>query len=121
MANPKLKKMLEGIYNRYNRRAYVHPDPLEFLYRYDDVRDREIAGLVASGLAYGNVRQIIKAVGHVLDVLGPNPRAWLEKKNPLRISSAFSGFKYRFTDEDALSALLSGVRSAVRYHGSLKD
>jgi len=34
------------------RREFVHPDPLEFLYDYADQRDREVAGLVASCLAY---------------------------------------------------------------------
>ncbi len=37
-------RTLSRLYARYNRREYVHPDPLEFLYRYDDVRDREVAG-----------------------------------------------------------------------------
>jgi len=47
--------MLEELYELYNRRRFVHPDPLEVLYEYDDVRDREIVGLVASALAYGRV------------------------------------------------------------------
>ncbi|MBW2598179.1 MAG: TIGR02757 family protein [Deltaproteobacteria bacterium] len=44
----------------YNRRDYVHPDPLEFLYLYKEIRDREIVGLIASSLAYGRVKQILK-------------------------------------------------------------
>lgn len=52
------KTKLDSIYNQYNRRSFVHPDPLEFLYSYKDIRDREIAGLIASALAYGRVAQI---------------------------------------------------------------
>ncbi|HOX23331.1 MAG TPA: DUF2400 family protein, partial [Elusimicrobiales bacterium] len=52
---------LEELYKRYNRRDYVHPDPLEFLYRYHRLQDRELAGLIAASLAYGNVRQILKS------------------------------------------------------------
>ena len=48
------------LYETYNHREFVHPDPLEFLYDYQDLRDREIVGLVASSLAYGGVRQILK-------------------------------------------------------------
>jgi len=36
----KLLKWLEGLYEKYNRREYVHPDPVELLYAYGDVRDR---------------------------------------------------------------------------------
>ncbi|MDR1620839.1 MAG: hypothetical protein LBS00_00525, partial [Synergistaceae bacterium] len=49
----KLKAFLEGLYFVYNRRELVTPDPLAFLYAYDDPLDREVAGLVASCLAYG--------------------------------------------------------------------
>ncbi len=43
-----LRETLEDLYARYNRREFVHPDPLEFLYAYPDLRDREVAGLVAA-------------------------------------------------------------------------
>lgn len=63
------KEQLEKVYNKYNRRTYVHPDPLEFLYQYDDPGDREIVALLASSLAYGKVTQILKSVKLVLDKL----------------------------------------------------
>jgi hypothetical protein len=44
------KATLQRLYRKYNRRCYVDPDPLVFLYRYRDIRDREIAGLIASSL-----------------------------------------------------------------------
>ena len=47
----KLKEKLDELYLAYNKRIYVDPDPLLFLYDYPDVRDREIAGLIAACLA----------------------------------------------------------------------
>ena len=63
--------------DRFSRHG-ADPDPvvsdlLLFLYRYDDPLDREIAGLVASSLAYGRIAQILKSVSRVLDPLGPSP------------------------------------------------
>ena len=69
----RLKQKLDILYNQYNRRRYVHPDPLEFLYQYKEIRDREIAGLIASSLAYGRVAQILKSVAFVLDKMNPSP------------------------------------------------
>ena len=66
MNNENLKTRLETLYKKYNKRAYVHPDPLEFLYEYKDIRDREIVGLIASALAYGRVTQILKSVSSVV-------------------------------------------------------
>ena len=57
----KLKQQLEQLYHRLNRRKYVHPDPLEFLYRYNTPADRELVALITSSLAFGRVEQILKA------------------------------------------------------------
>ncbi len=55
----------------------MHPDPLEFLYEFASVEDREIAGLFASALAYGRVTQILRSVGAVLGEMGPSPAAFV--------------------------------------------
>ncbi len=53
-----LKDRLEKLYEQYNRPEHIHPDPLEFVHLYTDRPDREVAGFIASALAYGRVRQI---------------------------------------------------------------
>ncbi len=73
----KQKTALDDIYRKYNRRDFVHPDPLELLYKYKEIRDREIAGLIASALAYGRVAQILKSVASVLDTMGESPYLFL--------------------------------------------
>ena len=56
------KKLLESTYARFNHSKFIHPDPLEFIYRYKAPADRETVGFIAAALAYGNVTQIIKSV-----------------------------------------------------------
>ena len=111
---------LEALYRRYNRREFVHPDPLEFLYRYDSALDREVAGLVASALAYGRVRQILGSVTTVLERMGPSPSAFVLANTGRRFRSIFSGFRHRFTTGDDLSGLLAGSRAVLKRHGSLQ-
>ena len=55
-----LKEKLENIYLNYNKKEYIDPDPLLFLYDYPDARNREIAGIIAACFAYGRVEQIMK-------------------------------------------------------------
>ena len=62
----KFRRALERQYAAYTRRQYVHPDPLEFLYAYAGPGDQEIVALVASCLAYGRVRQILRSVERAL-------------------------------------------------------
>ena len=76
-----LEGVLEHLYQKYNRREFVHPDPLEFLYNYNELRDREIAGLLASSLAYGRVFQILKSVSNVLEKMMPSPSRFIEESS----------------------------------------
>ena len=66
-------EILERLYCLYNKREYVDPDPLLFLYRYHERRDQELAAFVASSLAYGRVGGILRSVRKVLDPLGEHP------------------------------------------------
>jgi len=114
-----IAKRLENAYLTYNRREFVHPDPLEFLYDYPDPADREVVGLVASALAYGNVRQILKSVSAVLGVMGTRPSAYLLSRDASDFLNDFKWFSHRFAKGKHLSALLAGARDVIQTYGSL--
>ncbi|MCY2929731.1 MAG: TIGR02757 family protein [Planctomycetota bacterium] len=111
---------LEDLYDRLNRRGYVEPDPLQFLYDYPDAADREIVALVASALAYGRVKQILTSVSDALARLGRRPGAFVSEASPETLREAMLGFKHRFSDGSNLAALLTGAAAAIRTHGSLQ-
>lgn len=110
---------LEGLYARCNHRAFVHPDPLEFLYAYDDPRDREIVGLIASSLAYGRVLQVLKSISSVLEPMTPCPSHFLLHASEKFLFSRFSNFKHRFSTGEELVRMLIGVKQAFECYGSL--
>ena len=112
------KHQLEALYTRLNRREYVHPDPLEFLYAYPDLHDREIVGLVASSLAYGRVEQILKSVSIVLQRM-LRPFHSLMGASRATLTATCEDFKHRFTTGEDLAALLFGARRAIKRYGSL--
>ena len=114
-----LKDSLDRLYLRLNRRKYVHPDPLEYLYRYEDLCDREIAGLVASGLAYGRVSQILNATCSVLGELGASPSLFLGETCLETLQNLFSNFKYRFTQGSEVACILKAVSELQVEYGSL--
>ena len=115
-----LKKALDSLYAAYNKRQYVHPDPLEFVYRYDSPADREIAGLISSCLAYGRVGQILASIARVLDPMGPSPRAYLQRAAESEIQAACSGFTHRFTTGSEMADLLVSIKRAAARHGTLE-
>jgi uncharacterized protein (TIGR02757 family) len=114
-------ELLESLYEEFNRREYVSPDPLEFLYLYDSPADREVVGLIASSLAYGRVASILASVRRVLDVLGKNPADALACAGEDVLLSRLSGFKHRFNDDTEMAKFLSGIGVALREYGSLEN
>lgn len=112
------KIKLEELYRKYNRRRFVHPDPLEFLYNYEDLYDREIVGLIASSLAYGRVEQILKSVSAVLERM-QDPSNFLKSSSPETFRSVFKDFKHRFTSGENLANLLFGAKLVIEKYGSL--
>lgn len=116
-----LRARLDELYKKYNHREFVHPDPLEFLYRYDDLRDREIVGIVSSSLAYGRVAQILKSVDIVLDKMKPSPYRFLLETGPEQLGVCFKGFKHRFTTGSEIAGLLTAAGKMVRDFGSLNS
>lgn len=115
----KLKAFLDGLYYVYHRRELINPDPLYYLYKYDDVCDREVVGLVASSLAYGRVAQIMKSVERVLSCLTEEPHKFLLNNEEFDIVPA--DFKHRFTTAYDMNILLRNVAEVLREWGTVEN
>jgi len=110
---------LEELYKKYNNKKYIHPDPLEFLYNYENDLDREVVGLVASSLAYGKVTQILKSVNSVLEKLSSGPASVLEGASIHMLKKIFASFKHRFTTGEELAVFLFNIGRIIRKYGSI--
>lgn len=109
----------EELYAVWTRREFVHPDPIEFLYRYEDPSDREIVALVASCLAYGRVAQILRSVSTVLDRM-QRPAQFLADASRESLHEALGDFKHRFTTGAELADLLYGSARVIAEYGSIE-
>jgi len=112
---------LERLYSKYNHRKYVHPDPLEFLYKFPDPADREIIALLAACLAYGRVWQILRSINWCLDILDYSPKAFLVSSTERHIEKTFADFSYRFTKGPEMARFMIGLKRAVAKYGRLEN
>ncbi len=115
------RNSLEKLYEKYNDKKYIHPDPLEFLYNYEGNPDREVVGLIASSLAYGKVTQILKSVTSVLEKLSPNPASVIAGASYLILEKTFASFKHRFTTGEELAIYLFNIGKILRKYGSINS
>jgi uncharacterized protein (TIGR02757 family) len=110
---------MDDLYRHYDHR-FVDPDPLEFVRRQTSPADREVVGLIASSLAYGNVRQIKRSIGRVLDALGDGAAAAVDRLDPRAMARRLAKFKHRFNDGRDVACLLFFIRQMRDGHGSVE-
>jgi uncharacterized protein (TIGR02757 family) len=120
LSNTQMHQRFEKMYRTYNRREFVHPDPLEYVLRFDDPADQEVAGLIASGLAYGRVGHILKSLEKIFDVL-KRPSKDLETMSRSDLQEMFGSFRHRWTTGEELVHLLRGMAILREEHGSLEN
>ncbi len=113
------RELLETIYGHYHGLHYLHPDPLEFVYRFRRNEDREIAGLISAGLALGRVTSILSILEWIFARLC-EPYEMCRSMDRGDFYRLFEGFVYRFYTVEMLAELLRGVGSVLARFGSLE-
>jgi uncharacterized protein (TIGR02757 family) len=99
--------------------SYLPSDPLEFPHRYRAPLDREVVGLLASSLAYGNVKIIRRSVERVLETLGERPSARVSRVDPKEILRELRGFRHRWTRARDVACLLTFAGRMIEERGSI--
>jgi uncharacterized protein (TIGR02757 family) len=114
-----IREVLERLYARYNRRECINPDPLQFVYRYTNRGDMEVAGFLAASLAYGRVEQIEKSLDELLGFLGESPFEFVKNFDEQK-KQRLDGFKHRFTTGRDISDLLSLLKDVLAKYASIE-
>lgn len=115
-----LKPFLDRVLARYNRREYLHTDPLSAVHRYGDPRDQEVVAFISAGLAFGNVKAVLAGIDAALAPLGPHPARTLDSLRPAAAHKLSRGFNYRWVRDRDLANLWLMLGAALREAGGLE-
>ncbi len=118
MSDKNMKNLLDSFYMKYNKKEFISPDPLEFVYKYPD--DMEISGFIASCFALGRVNSIISIVDSILKRM-PNLAKYILSHTYKDFFLLFKGFTYRFFTVEHLASLLSGISIILKDWGTLEN
>ena len=118
--DPAIAEFLEDIYASCNVGGRLRRDPLAVAASYADPADRELAGLVASTLAFGSVDLILGACRRALEPLGPRPREKLLSLSEAGIEETWAGFQYRYCFPKDMAGLMLAAKRAIEETGSLE-
>jgi len=115
-----IKNVLDKLYDKYNHNDLIKPDPLQFVYQYDNPPDREIVALLAADLAYGRVEQIQKSLTNLFERMGESPYDFVRVYGKAE-RKQLSGFKHRFTTDQDISDLLMLLKEVLSQYTSIEE
>jgi len=113
-----LRDGLEELRRRYDQR-FLATDPLMFPRRFERADDREVTGLLASALAYGNVETIATSVQRCLDWMGPSPADFARHALPHEALHSLGRFRHRWTTARDVVCLVHFAGQMLKSHHSI--
>ena len=112
-----LKRVLDDVRRTCDVAARRASDPVGFVHDYENPLDRELVALLASSIAFGNVKTIRQKLQDALTRLGPRPA--LAADDSLLVFSRMHGWIHRVFRGEDIARLLIGARRVQRAHGTL--
>jgi uncharacterized protein (TIGR02757 family) len=103
--------------------AEISNDPVSLAHRYSSSVDVEIAGLIASQLAYGRVSLFLPILNRIFDHADERggPEAWLRGFRPEEEITVLDSFGYRFSKGLDHAIFFETIGRIIRRYGSLKS
>ena len=115
-----LGEALDAVRARCDLEARRRSDPVEFVHRYVDPHDQELVAVVASALAFGNVKALRAKIEDALARIGAiGVGVARAADDPAALRGALLGWKHRVYRDEDLAGLLIGARRVQRAEGSL--
>lgn len=113
----RLREALDEVRARCAVEARRAADPVELVHRYADPEDRELVALIASAMAFGNVKALRAKIADALERLGPEVARAAD--DPAGVRAKLRGWKHRIYTAGDLAGLVIGARRVQRERGSL--
>lgn len=114
-----LGRRLDTLYAEFNvDRAAA--DPVWMVHRFAHCDDREVAGLIASALAFGRVQSVLNSVDGMLQVMGESPAKFVREFNPSRDRDVFKHLVHRWTNGADFAALVWIMHQMIERSGSIE-
>jgi uncharacterized protein (TIGR02757 family) len=114
-----LRAPFERLYRTFDHLTSAS-DPVHIVRRYRAPEDREIVGFCAAGLAFGRVASVLNSIESLLEVMGPQPAAFVRDFDPARGRVRLAPLVHRWIRGHDLAALLLVLQRMLREYGSIE-
>lgn len=111
------KTELDELVTKYETVDFIKDDPVQFVHRFSGKKDVEIAGFIASLLAYGSRQQFIKKLNLLFEIAQNEPLNFVQNFEPEIIGD----FNYRFGKPNDFVEIFSILKELYNSSDGLEE
>ncbi len=114
-----IKELLDDYIKKYETEEFIKDDPIQFIHKFKDKRDAEIAGFIASLFAYGKREVFIDKVNHIFNLMNNKPYEFIKYfdfKN-----NSITNCNYRFSKDCDLIQILKILNNLYNEEETLES
>lgn len=111
------KNELDNLVKTYETKSFIKDDPIQFPNRFKNKKDIEIAGFIASLVAYGRRELFIKKLEELFSIAQNEPLNFILNFEPKLIGN----FNYRFGKPQDFSMIFNILKELYQKDGGLEE
>ncbi len=120
MTKPELKELLDELHLHYDCVDFIEPDPISIPHSFSNPLDKEVSGLLAATIAWGNRKAIVKSANRMMDYLDRRPYDFVMGASESELECLNSYVHRTFNGED-LRCFVLALRRLCGEYGSLGE
>ena len=114
-----LKDFLDEKVLKYNTPDFIESDPIQIPHQYSLKEDIEISGFLASTIAWGNRKMIIKNAQQMMNMMGNSPFDFVMSCNDDQLER-LDGFVHRTFNSTDFAYFIKGLSNIYMNHGGME-
>lgn len=114
-----LKEFLDEKVIKYNTPDFIESDPIQIPHQYQLKEDIEISGFLASTIAWGNRKMIIKNAQQMMNMMGNSPFDFVMSYNEDQLDR-LDGFVHRTFNSIDFAYFIKALNNIYKNHGGME-
>lgn len=120
MKKQDLRETLEFLHDKYNNPSFIELDPISIPHRFSDKLDIEISGFLASVIAWGNRKMIVRSANKMVDLMQGRPH-WFLMNHSEEDLIPLNDFVHRTFSGQDFVCFIRALKNIYANYGSLGD
>ena len=120
LSREELHDLLESLHDRYNRHEFIENDPISVPHSFTSRDDREVAGLLASTIAWGNRKAIVKSAHRMMQYMDNAPADFVRNASERELA-LLESYVHRTFNGDDFKDFVRGVRGMFDRFGGIGE